>query len=353
MSVGAVNKQTGDRIPTAGMPAIDSVLSGSSTNPVQNRVVKTALDEKADTDLVASDFDATASYTAGDYCIYDGKFYKFKASHSGAWSAADVDEIKIAGELSTLESGLTNVQDDVKLNTNDLTTPSRTKNLGVTIPTASIGGIDFIAQNDGGLKAEGEATAYAYTESIFTLKAGSYILSKGANNDGGRISVSVRKNQDDLIIASVSDLTEEQFTLNSDTVVKFRASVYSGKIVDSTIYPMIRPATITDSTFAPYIPSVESRIEAVESGKANVATYNMGGGQTVNILHAGIVAIMSDRGGLYTDGIANRGLNDLIPSTQITITHVDAYHVTVANNSQYGTSILVLSDGYITITLVQ
>ena len=109
MSVGAVNKQTGDRIPTAGMPAIDSVLSGSSTNPVQNRVVKAALDEKADTDLVASDFDAAASYTSGNYCIYEGKFYKFKNSHSGAWSASDVDEIQIAGELATLKSGLNNV----------------------------------------------------------------------------------------------------------------------------------------------------------------------------------------------------------------------------------------------------
>lgn len=113
MSVGVVNKQTGDRIPTAGMPAIDSVLSGSSTNPVQNRVVKAALDEKADTDLVASDFDATASYTAGNYCIYEGKFYKFKNNHSGAWSAADVDEIKIAGELSSLMSGLTNLDNEV------------------------------------------------------------------------------------------------------------------------------------------------------------------------------------------------------------------------------------------------
>lgn len=109
MSVGVVNKQTGERIPTAGMPAIDSVLSGSSTNPVQNRVVKAALDEKADTDIVASDFDATASYTAGNYCIYEGKFYKFKNNHTGAWSAADVDEIQIAGELASLKSGLTNL----------------------------------------------------------------------------------------------------------------------------------------------------------------------------------------------------------------------------------------------------
>lgn len=109
MSVGAVNKQTGERIPTAGMPAVDSVLSGTSTNPVQNRVVKAALDDKTDTDMVAADFNATASYTVGNYCIYEGKFYKFKASHSGAWSAADVDEIKIAGELSSLKSGLTSV----------------------------------------------------------------------------------------------------------------------------------------------------------------------------------------------------------------------------------------------------
>lgn len=109
MSVGAVNKQTGDRIPTAGRVAVDSVLSGTSTNPVQNRVVKAALDEKADTDIVASDFSAEASYTAGNYCIYEGKFYKFKNNHSGAWSAADVDEIKIAGELASLRSGLTNL----------------------------------------------------------------------------------------------------------------------------------------------------------------------------------------------------------------------------------------------------
>ena len=109
MSVGAVNKQTGERIQTAGMPAVDSVLSGSSTNPVQNRVVKAALDEKADTDMVAADFNAGTSYTAGNYCVQDGKLYKFKNNHSGAWSAADVDEVKIAGELSSLKSGLTSV----------------------------------------------------------------------------------------------------------------------------------------------------------------------------------------------------------------------------------------------------
>lgn len=189
-------------------------------------------------------------------------------------------QLESGSTATAFEPCHTVIGEAVQLNTNDLTTPSRTKNLGVTIPTASISGIDFTAQNDGGLKAEGTATAFTYTESIFTLKAGSYILSKGDNADGGRITVSVRKNQDDTVIASVSDFTEEPFTLDSDTVVKFRASILSGKTVNSTIYPMIRLASVSDPTFAPYIPSVESRIEAVESDLTNKEP--LGGATTGN-----------------------------------------------------------------------
>lgn len=66
----------------------------------------TELADKADTDMVAADFNAGSSYTAGNYCVQDGKLYKFKNNHSGAWSSADVDEVKITGELSALKSGL-------------------------------------------------------------------------------------------------------------------------------------------------------------------------------------------------------------------------------------------------------
>lgn len=172
MSVGAVNKQTGDRIPTAGMTVVDSILSGSSTNPVQNRVVKAALDEKADTDIVASDFDATASYTAGDYCIYEGKFYKFKASHSGAWSASDVDEIKIAGELASLMSGLTSVG-----NTVDKIATSGIIWYPITFATTAHGGNYYAALNSlpthttATLSEVNELGVGALTLSDFTLVA--------------------------------------------------------------------------------------------------------------------------------------------------------------------------------------
>ena len=87
--------------------AINAIKDGQNIDSFAD--VETALGEKADTDIVASDFSTSASYTAGNYCIYEGKFYKFKNNHSGAWAAADVDEIKIAGELSSLMSGLTNI----------------------------------------------------------------------------------------------------------------------------------------------------------------------------------------------------------------------------------------------------
>lgn len=87
--------------------AINAIKDGQNIDSFAD--VETALGEKADTDIVASDFSSATSYTAGNYCIYEGKFYRFKNNHSGAWSASDVDEIKIAGELASLKSGLTNL----------------------------------------------------------------------------------------------------------------------------------------------------------------------------------------------------------------------------------------------------
>lgn len=62
--------------------------------------VYAALADKADNDIIAAEFDSTANYVVGNYCIYQGGLYKFKANHTGAWAAADVDAITIAGELT-------------------------------------------------------------------------------------------------------------------------------------------------------------------------------------------------------------------------------------------------------------
>lgn len=84
----------------------DFTFTISQTLDDGDLIIRSELATKADTDMVAADFDAATSYTAGNYCVQDGKLYKFKNNHSGAWSAADVDEVKITGELSSLKSGL-------------------------------------------------------------------------------------------------------------------------------------------------------------------------------------------------------------------------------------------------------
>ena len=109
----------------------DTVPTDGSNNPVKSNGIYDALATKANTDMVAADFNAGTSYTAGNYCIYGGKFYKFNKNHSGAWAAADVDEIKIAGELSSLNSKFTDL---VKTYTAGSVTFTANGNAHTTLP---------------------------------------------------------------------------------------------------------------------------------------------------------------------------------------------------------------------------
>lgn len=98
MSVGIVDKQTGDRIPTAGIPAIDDALDLTSVNPVQNAVITAALVNKQDkTDNSLQTTDKTVVGAINEH----------------------------EGDIGSLRSGLTNL-------TNDTTTIQTLIGLGKT-----------------------------------------------------------------------------------------------------------------------------------------------------------------------------------------------------------------------------
>jgi hypothetical protein len=68
---------------------------------------------------------------------------------------------------------------------------------------------------------------------------------------------------------------------------------------------MIRPATITDPTFAPYIPSVDARLDAVESGLTNkmmISNYPLN------------LVCLSDISVSFTDGDSITNVSSYIPS---------------------------------------
>lgn len=72
-----------------GSITVDDELSTTSTNPVQNKVVTTALNSKADASAIptvtdrlksiaaAAEYDPEGTYSAGDYMTYEGELYKY------------------------------------------------------------------------------------------------------------------------------------------------------------------------------------------------------------------------------------------------------------------------------------
>ena len=55
--------------------------------------------DKTVRESVAEEFDSTATYADGDYCMYEGTLYKFNKSHTGDWVAADADAVQLVNEM--------------------------------------------------------------------------------------------------------------------------------------------------------------------------------------------------------------------------------------------------------------
>lgn len=67
--------------------------------------------EMANIELIADEFDSSASYAEGDVCIYQGKLYQFTADHSGAWSGTDVEQVT-ASEVGSGGTAISDLQDN-------------------------------------------------------------------------------------------------------------------------------------------------------------------------------------------------------------------------------------------------
>lgn len=181
-----------------------------------------------------------------------------------------------AGDISSLKSGLTNVQSDVKLNTQDLTTPSRSINL-MTLPitiTKSGGSTGTVTNNNGVITLNGEFLE----NEVITITCANCI----APND----AIIAYMNNVALPSANISfydgSTKHDYFSLSIPNRVIYTSALVSvvGKTINRYDMTFTANATLEDftfslmmvhngqnvSTFAPYIPSVESRIEAVESG---------------------------------------------------------------------------------------
>lgn len=267
MSVGAVNKQTGDRIPTAGMPAIDDALDLTSVNPVQNAVITAALankQDKTDNNL------KTTSKT-------------------------------VVGAVNELKSGLTNV--DVALSVPDgtgknvlpmsLSDIKRCNTYGTWADNVyTYNGITFTVNLDGNgdiasIKATGTASSKAdfiiadnNTPNIKAIMNGKSVTLNGCPANGSSATYSINGWQVSTTASSARD-TGSGVTFNAINIsssFNFAVSIANGYEIATAgllFYPMVRLASVSDPTFAPYIPSVESRIEALNNNLTGVFTADL------------------------------------------------------------------------------
>lgn len=69
----------------------------------------------ADLSVIANDYDTTATYDVGEYCIYDGGLYVCNTaiSTAEAWTAGHWEEVTVGDELSDVKSDLSQTQSAV------------------------------------------------------------------------------------------------------------------------------------------------------------------------------------------------------------------------------------------------
>lgn len=94
----------------------------TSTNALVKDSTMQTLNSKLDTlnttlggnTNIAPVFNTATAYTKGDMVYYNNDLYVFTSNHSaGAWTGNDVVQTKVSTEISSLKSGLTNIESAV------------------------------------------------------------------------------------------------------------------------------------------------------------------------------------------------------------------------------------------------
>jgi len=123
------------------------------------------------------------------------------------------------------------------------------------LTTVTAFGVTYVTQEDGSIIANGTSTGWANAQiaTNLLLKGGEqYILSGIPNVNGAYITI-VKANGESGSWSSTYATPSITISFNEDTLVNVRLSASSGTVLNNAKYkPMIRLASVSDATFAPY-----------------------------------------------------------------------------------------------------
>ena len=255
-----------------------------------------ALDEtKADYADLAGAFSAETAYTAGDLVIYNGIIYRCTNDHTGEWDADDFSATTIGAELNSISSNLSGyeLQNNTNLEVADRKNilPVRLSNVKAknttgtwsdNIYTVNGGTITVNTNNDGYVTEIVTNGTFATNTTFFNLVdnfspkvSGDYVLNGIVAQAEQEVLQLYFHNDTDYIDVNPRDKgLGATVTLNSAKKYSCYFRVSAGSPIDNEqSYPMLRDARVSDATFAPYIPSVETRLESVENDLTSKSLY--------------------------------------------------------------------------------
>lgn len=173
---------------------------------------------------------------------------------------------QIQEEVDQLKSGLTNVRDAVQLNTQDLTTPSRTANIAISTSSDStdVSQYSIALYVDCDLKPN-----TTYTLSFDGTNGARYYTNE--NLFASQSTVTVGSDRAVLTVTTKSTISKDgnKYTSGKGWIIlKNSITEPAGHAFTDVQFEIGSSAT----PYSVYTPSVESRIEAVESGVTNLKT---------------------------------------------------------------------------------
>ena len=217
-------------------------------------------------------------------------------------------EINIINPIKSIKSDINPVQ-DLHGYSKPWSGGGGKNKLEVTATTQTINGITFTIDNEGVITTSGtfsENTNLAVTTNFF-LKAGTYILN-GCPSGGSYLRYVVRIENSSAQRLALDMGNGEQFTLAEDTYVWCRIYLYSQDGVGKTFKPMVRLATESDSSFAPYENICPiSGFSALNVTRTGVNLGNFQNGYGIDA--SGNIVVQSGRASTVTPIIINPSLS--------------------------------------------
>ena len=98
---------------------VDSELSTTSENPVQNKVITQALNEKSN--LISDAWNASTTYEVGQYCIYNNSLWKCLVQHSGQTPTEGTywTNVTVADEITSVNNSLQETNNRLNYSTDE------------------------------------------------------------------------------------------------------------------------------------------------------------------------------------------------------------------------------------------